>query len=70
MKLISNSLNRSLCYATLLSQFHHHIWNLYILACLILSSDLEDYILLVVWNWLPADGLNEVAQPNQLLASW
>ena len=51
------------CGLYFLLQLHHHIWNLNILLRLILCSNLEDDILLVLGNRLLADVFHQLAHP-------
>ena len=46
-----------------LLQLDHNVRNLDILLLRILGSDLEDDVLLVVWDRLLADVLDELAHP-------
>jgi hypothetical protein len=45
---------------SLLIQLQHHIRDLHVLPTLIIAGDLEDDILLVLWDLLLADGLYEL----------
>jgi hypothetical protein len=45
---------------SLLVQLQHHVGNFHVLAALIVAGDLEDDILLVLWDLLLADGLYEL----------
>lgn len=52
-----------LSIAKLLAQLQHHVRNLDILLRLVLRRNLENDVLLVVWDLLLRDRLNELAQP-------
>lgn len=51
-----------------LPQLEHHIWNLDVLAALVVGSNLEDDILLVRRDGLLADRLHQLVQPMTVLA--
>jgi hypothetical protein len=51
-------------YKILALKLDHYVWNLDILLRLILRSNLEDEIPLVIWNCIPAHRLNEFAQAD------
>lgn len=48
----------------LLLQFQHDIWDLDVFWLNVLDRHLEDHVLLVVWDWLLADRLYELAQSD------
>lgn len=50
--------------ACLLVQLEHHVRNLDILFGLILGRDLENDVLLVIWDLLLADVLDELRHPE------
>lgn len=48
----------------LFTELDHHVRYLYILLGLVFRRNLKDNILLVVWNWFPRNGFDELAQPG------
>lgn len=52
----------------LLLQLQHNVRDLDILLCLILGSDLEDDVLLVLGDGLLADGLDEGGHPERTVS--
>jgi hypothetical protein len=48
----------------LFTKLHHHIWHLNIFFSGVLCGDLENEVLRVGGDFLPADRGDEIAQPN------
>lgn len=53
-----------------LLQFDHDIRNLHVLFIKVVGGDFKDDVLLMLGNWVPAHGFDEIAQPIMPVSFW